>query len=184
MTIEDSIKKVFQETWKIFSNKFVVLIVGTLIALLLMIFIVTIPPLIFGIYYLCAQLIAGKKVEILDVFKGFKYFFRSWGLSILMFLGVLGGLILLIIPGILLMIVWQYAFAIAVMENKGVVDSLKKSYNLGKNNFSFSVVFFIFIVILSAIGSLTRVGFFVTFPFSILAVCIATRMLSKKIKKK
>jgi hypothetical protein len=184
MIIEDQIKKVFEQTWKIFSNRFVVLILGTLVGLLLMIFIVTIPPLIFGIYYLCIQTINKKKVKVSDVFKGFNYFFRSWGLFLLLVLGVLGGLILLIIPGILLMIVWQYAFAIAMIENKGVIDSLKKSYHLGKNNFAFSTIFWILMVIISSIGSITRVGVIITIPFTILATCVAAQMLSKKGKKK
>ena len=61
MSIEDKIKEVFKKSWDIFSNRFVVLILGTLVALVLMIFIITIPPLIYGIYYLCAQLIKGKQ---------------------------------------------------------------------------------------------------------------------------
>ena len=52
MKIEDQIKQVFVKTWKIFSDNFVALIMGTILALLLMIFIITIPPLIFGIYYM------------------------------------------------------------------------------------------------------------------------------------
>jgi uncharacterized membrane protein len=182
MTIEDIIKEVFKKSWKIFSNKFVVLIVGTLIAILLMLFIITIPPLIFGIYYMCIQLMNGKEVKISDVFKGFHWFFRSWGLLILMALGILGGLILLIVPGILLMIVWQYAFAISIIEDKGVIESLRRSYHIGKNNFAFSIVFWILLMIISSVGSITRIGVLVTLPFTVLATCVATRILSKKVK--
>lgn len=182
MSIEDTIKGVFKKTWDIFLNKFVVLMLGTLIALLLMIFIITIPPLVFGIYYMCAELINGKKIKISDVFNGFDYFFKSWGLGILGLLGVLGGLVLFIVPGILLMIVWQYSVAVAVMEKKGVVESLRKSYYIGKNNFAFSVVFFILMAIIGSIGGITHIGLLVTIPFTVLATCIATKKLSKKNK--
>lgn len=191
MSIEDQIKKVFKKSWKIFSNQFVVMILGTLVALVLMIFIVTIPPLIYGLYYMGFLFSKGKKVKVGDVFEGFSYFFRSWGLAILLVLGIIGGLILLIIPGLLLIVVWQYAFAIMVSQKKGVVDSLKASYNLGKKNFAFSVVFLILMVIIGSIGGLTYVGVLLTTPFTILATVIAAEMLKggkgvgkKKVKGK
>ncbi|MFH1607773.1 MAG: hypothetical protein ABIA78_01435 [archaeon] len=183
MSVEDKIKKVFKETWNIFSNQFVVLILGTLVAILMMLLVVTIPPMIFGIYILCMNVMNGKKAKVSDVFKGFNYFFRSWGLFLLYVLGIIGGLVLLIVPGILLMIVWQYAFVIAVMENKGVIESLKRSYHLGKKNFAFSAILFIIVMIISTIGSLTRIGVLVTVPFITLATMVATKMLSKGKKK-
>jgi hypothetical protein len=180
MTIEDNIKEVFKKTWDLFSNRFVVLILGTLVALVLMVFIITIPPLIFGLYILCNNLLSGKSAKVSDVFKGFEYFFRSWGLVILMALGILIGLVLLVVPGILLIIMWQYAFAVSLMENRGVVDSLGRSYDIAKRNFSFSIVFGLLLWILGTLGGATRIGVLVTVPFSILATCVAVQILEKK----
>lgn len=182
MTVENKIKEVFKKTWNIFSNRFVVLILGTLIACLLMVFIITIPPLIYGLHYMCFNLIRKRKAKISDIFKGFSYFFRSWGIALLGLIGVIIGLILLIVPGILLMIAWQFAFAISVIENKGVIDSLDKSYKIAKNNFSFSAVFWILMMVLGTIGSITRIGILLTLPFTILATCIAAQLLAKKKK--
>ncbi|MBL7051444.1 hypothetical protein ISS04_04790 [Candidatus Woesearchaeota archaeon] len=184
MKIEDQIKQVFVKSWKVFVDNFVVLILGTLVALLMMIFIITIPPMIFGIYYMCAQLVNGKKIKVSDVFQGFNYFFRSWGIFILGALGVLLGLILLIVPGLLLIVLWQYAIAIAVIENRGVIDSLGRSFDLGKKHFAFSVVFLILVWMISTLGGLTKVGVLVTLPFSVLATCFAVMVLSGKSKKK
>jgi hypothetical protein len=180
MKVEDQIKKVFEKTWKVFMNDFVVIILGTLLALVLMIFIITIPPMIFGIYYMCIQLMNGKKVKVSDVFHGFDYFFRSWGIFIVGFLGIILGLILLIIPGLLLMVLWQFAVAVAIMENKGVFDSLGRSFDLGKKNFAFSIIFFILIMVIDSIGGWTQVGTLVTIPFGILATCIAVQVMGKK----
>jgi len=179
MKIEDQIKQVFVKTWKFFSNDFVTLILGSLLAVLLMIFIITIPPMVFGIYYMCIQLTKGKEIKVSDIFKGFDYFFRSWGIFILGFLGILLGLILLIIPGILLMILWQFVIVIAIAENKGVIASLGRSYDLGKKNFAFSIVFFLIIIVIDSIGGWTRIGSLITIPFGILATCVAVQMLSK-----
>jgi uncharacterized membrane protein len=70
------------------------------------------------------------------------------------------------------------------MENRGAVESLKKSYRLGKKHFSFSAVFWILIVIISSVGGITRIGLLVTVPFTILATAIAYKVISKKGKRK
>ena len=87
---------------------------------------------------------------------------------------------ILLVLGILLMIVWQYAFAIMVLKGKGIKDSLGTSYNLGKKNFAFSVVFWILMMIIGSIGSITRIGVLITFPFTIIGTIIAVQILEKK----
>ncbi len=184
MSMEQTINETVKQTWELFKKQYVTLIVATLIAMICMIFIITIPPLIYGLYMMCVDLMRGKEISFTSPFKGFNYFFRSWGLILLIGLMVFAGLLLLIIPGILLMIVLQYALAISVIENKGVIDSIKKSFNLGQNNFVFSLVLFLIVGILSAIGSALRIGGLVTMPFTSLLVCVATmKLTSNKLPK-
>lgn len=183
MRIEDKIKNIFKESWGLFSNQFVVLIIGTLVALLLMIFIVTIPPLIYGIYNLAFNVINKKKAKASDVFEGFNYFFRSWGMVLLMLLGIGIGLLILIIPGVFLIILWQYALAIMVLEKKGIIDSLKRSFDIAKNNMAFSIVFLVLVALIGALGGITKVGIILTIPFTTLAICLATKELVKGKKK-
>jgi hypothetical protein len=183
MRIEDMISDTLKKSFQLFKKDFVTLIIGTVIALFLMIFIITIPPLIFGIYYLCAQLARGKKIQISDIFKGFNYFFTSWGLFIVAFFAVIIGFILLVIPGILLMILFQYAIAVAIIENKGAINSLKRSFAIGKDNFGFTLVLWILIAVISSIGSITRIGVLLTIPFTSLCLCVATMKLTGKKSK-
>lgn len=186
MQAENQINNVFKKSFNVFKKEYVTLIIGTIIAVLMMIFIITIPPMIFGIYYLCIQTIKGKKTKVTDVFKGFNWFVTSWLMAIVALLAIAFGLILLIIPGILLMIVYQYAVAIAILKNTGPIESLKKSYHLGKNNFSFSLVLFIIVAAISGVGGLTKIGFLITMPFTSLVTVFATQVLmgGKKKKKK
>ncbi|MFH1500917.1 MAG: hypothetical protein ABIE22_03135 [archaeon] len=193
MRLEDLITNTAKKSWDLFKKQFVALIVGSLIALILMIFIVTIPPLVFGIYYMCVQMVNGKKIQIKDVFKGFRYFWRSWGIAILALLGIAIGLVLLIIPGLILIVLWQYVIAVSLIENLGVIDSLKRSYNLAKNNFAFSIVFLILTAVLSSLGGITRIGILLTIPFTTLWTVVAAKALisqtksikaSKPVKKK
>jgi len=178
MKIEKQIKDMFTDSFKIFSNEFVTLLLATIVAVLLMIFIITIPPLVFGIYVICNKYVNNKKVKVSDVFEGFDYFFRSWGLFIVSILAIGLGFMLLIIPGLILMVMFQYAAAIAVMKNKGVVDSLKASYNLAKKNFPLSIVLCLLLAILSSIAGVTKIGLLLTFPFSTLVMVVAVKKLS------
>ncbi|MDD3421743.1 MAG: hypothetical protein PHS47_05540, partial [Methanocellales archaeon] len=62
MSIEEQIKDTIKEGFNIFKNNYVALIIGTLVAMIGMVLIITIPPLIFGIYYMCLQILKGEKV--------------------------------------------------------------------------------------------------------------------------
>jgi uncharacterized membrane protein len=184
MKIEEMIQNTFKKGWDIFKNQFVVLIIGTVVAILMMIFVVTIPPMIFGIYYLCVQLVKGKKIKISNVFKGFNYFFRSWGILLLGLIIIALGFVALIIPGLLLIVLYQYAIAFAIMEDTGVIASLKRSFAVAKANFAFSAVLIILLTVIESIGGLTRVGILLTMPFTTLVTCIAAHELSKPTKRK
>ncbi len=182
MSMEDMINEIVTKAFNIFKKQYVALILGTLIALFGMIFIITIPPLIFGIYFMCINAAKGKKAQISDVFSGFDYFFTSWGLFIVAFLAIIIGFALLVIPGLLLMVLFQYAVAFAILENKGAISSLERSYETAKKNFAFSVVLLILIAVVNSIGGLVRIGVLITIPFTSLCICLAANKLTAKNK--
>jgi hypothetical protein len=68
----------------------------------------------------------------------------------LMFLAVLVGIGLLLLPGIYLLVCFQVVFAIKVLEEKSWMESIKKSLTINRGNWikSFLYSFLIFIIIL------------------------------------
>jgi len=182
MSMEDMINEIVTKSFNIFKKQYVTLILGTLVALFGMIFIITIPPLAFGIYFMCINAAKGKKAQISDVFRGFDYFFTSWGLFIVAFLAIVVGLALLVIPGLLLIVMFQYAVVIAITEKKGAISSLERSYEIAKKNFAFSVVFIILIAVVNSIGGLVRIGVLITVSFTSLCICLAANKLTAKKK--
>jgi len=182
MNVENMLNDVLKKSWNLFKNQYVALIIGTLIGIIGMIFIITIPPLVFGIYFMCINAAKGKKVEISDVFSGFDYFFTSWGMFILMFIALTIGFTLLVIPGILLTIMFGYAIAVAITEKKGAFKSLERSYEIAKKNFSFSLMLWIIVAIVNFIGVALQIGVIVSIPFTILCICVANNKLNTKKK--
>ena len=174
--LQDTLNKGF----KLFKKQYVALILGSLVAAVGSIFIITIPPLLFGVNYMAIQMMKGKKVKITDVFRGFDYFVVSWVMFIVGFAAIIIGLICFILPGLLLMVAFQYAAPIAILEGKGAIESLKKSARITQDNLGFSVILWLFTVIIDGIGGALRIGWLVSHPYTVLCTCIAAEKLSKE----
>ncbi len=176
--VEDVLSEGFEaykKQWITFLIAALIAAIGTIVTLF-----IGYRPLAWGIYIMAIMSIKGEKLEIGYVFKGFNYFIRSWALFILGGIIVGIGFILLIIPGLLLMMLFQYAIPIALIEDKGVIDSLQKSFEIGRENLQFTIILWIVLAVINIIGySINFVGGLITEPFTTICLCVATFKLTQ-----
>lgn len=87
-------------------------------------------------------------------------FWPMIGLAILAGLGVFAGCLLLIVPGIVLALAWCVALPALVLENRGIIDSFKRSAALTRNK-RWSIFLLLFVVgLVIFIGELVLVAMF------------------------
>lgn len=172
------LQNTLDESLKIYKKHFITIFIAAVIVALGSIFFITIPPLIFGMYVIVGRLIKKEKAEFADIFKGFDYFIVSWIMFILVGISVMFGLIFLVIPGLALMVLFQYAIPIAIKENKGTIYSLKKSAQLTTDHLPFSIMLWILITIINIIGGSVLLGLLLTYPYTAICTYIAVEKLA------
>ena len=102
------------------------------------------------------------------------------GVSILYPLVILGGLILIIIPGIIWAVRFSFSPIIVIDTKSGPVAAMKESYAITKDNFWKLVLFFIVMALINLLGLiLFGVGFIVTLPVSTMAYVLVYRKLTE-----
>lgn len=180
------IEKLLKDSWEIFQKNIVAFIVGTLIAGIGSILIVTIAPLFYGVTYMAVKGIKGEKVEISDVFAGFKVsgaFVQSWIVVIIYILIMIVGSMLLGMVGLerlggIVGILLIYALPLLVLRGYKGADALKENFELIQKYPTETVIVFLIFFALNFIGSLIIVGALITFPLSLIGYTLTAQNLT------
>lgn len=122
----------------------------------------------------------GEMPKFADLFKEYRYFWNYLGVSLLVGLAVVGGVIFLIIPGVILAVRLSFAPIIVIDTKIGPVEAIKESYNITKGVFWKMLLFWISIGLLNLAGFVALVvGLLVSIPVSTLATIYVYRELTK-----
>jgi hypothetical protein len=128
------IGRCFNEALEVYKKNFWQLVLGAFLFEVLFILSLTVlaGPLIGGWSLMTINALRrpDKRVELADMFGAFNRFFTLVGLFYLTFLPILVGTVVCIIPGVLLMTLWLFAFFLIVDRQEGVFSSLSISQEL------------------------------------------------------
>lgn len=131
-----------------------------------------------GLIKICLRFCDGEKGEFSDLFSCYPLFFKYLVGSILYGLIVVVGLILLIIPGIIWAIKFQFFDYLIVDKGLGPIDALEKSSEITRGVKWDLFIFAILLGIINLLGLLCLlVGLFVTIPVTMVAIAFVYRKL-------
>jgi uncharacterized membrane protein len=112
----------------------------------------------------------GQVPKFVEIFQEYKTFWRYLGVSILVPLAVLGGLILLIIPGLIWAVRFSFAPIIVIDDKIGPIASMKESYAITKGSFWKILGFWFVIILVNILGFVFfGIGLLVSVPVSMFA---------------
>ncbi len=128
------------------------------------------PWLLAGLTRISLDYYNGKKPPFETLFTQLKYFWRILGSQFLIGLIVIGGLILLIIPGIYWALKYQFTTNIIVDQNIGILEAMKKSGEITEGIKLQLILFDLTLIGVMILGGLALgVGILVAFPIVTLA---------------
>jgi hypothetical protein len=175
-----TIKKGIQGGIDITNSNYVVIWANGIIAFLASFFaaitiigILAIPAIWIGYIESLLRIRRGGKVDFGAFFKvGFKQWWPLFVLVLLMFLGILAGFMLLIIPGVYLSVAWMFATYLKIDRDISISDAFGESRRLVSNSgwwllFLYVLLLGVAVQILTLIPILNLVYIFV-FPYFIM----------------
>lgn len=138
-----------------------------------------IGSIILGIYLSIAMTLTqlrsvkGKKTSFSEVINdAHPYFWRFVGLAILSALIIIIGLVLLVIPGLIASFFLVFSTLILINENTGVVEALKRSYDLVKQNWKVVLSLVIVMFAIQLPSYVPIIGSAITTVLSIMYFCL------------
>jgi uncharacterized membrane protein len=122
-----------------------------------------------------------KPLELSDLFSQYPLLINYWAGSILYGLIVFAGLLLLIIPGIIWMIKFEFYSYLIIDKGLGPVEALKKSWEITKGVKWELFLFGLLAGLINMVGALALlVGLFWALPTTMVATALIYRKLNQK----
>lgn len=129
------------------------------------------------------NILDSKKTRVSDLFNANGIFWQYLATSILVGLIVLGGLLLLIVPGIIWLLKYQFAMPLVVDKKLDITESIRKSGEITQGHKGWLFGFAIVLGLVNIAGALLLlVGLLVTIPLTTMAYIYVYRQLSSSVK--
>jgi len=131
-----------------------------------------------GVMKICLKFIDQEKPDYMELFTHYRYFLFFLVGSILYGLIVLGGFLLLIVPGIIWGIKYGFCMYLIIDREMNPIDALKKSAVMTEDVKFELFIFYIILGLFNLLGAMCLlVGLFVTIPTSMVAMAYVYRQL-------
>ena len=134
-----------------------------------------------GLVRISLRLVDGREPRYGDLFGDLTTFWRYVVGNLLFLLIILGGLLLLVVPGIIWSIKYQFAPFLIVDRNIGIKEAFKESAGITSGVKWELVLFFLLVLGINLVGLLAfAIGLFFTLPATMVAYTFVYRKLLKR----
>lgn len=161
--------------WSVFAGNALCLILSFLIFAIISAISVGIayPAMWLGFSSMTLKAVRGEPIQVLDVFSGMSFFLPATIMGFLTLIGIFLGMICLILPGLYLMVLWNWIFLCMADGTQGVGDCISASTQISKSDFGAAAVLVFLCVVLYSVSSTIQVASLVVYPLigCISAVC-------------
>ncbi len=135
-------------------------------------------PLLAGFHIAAIGRLQGRRTDINDFFKGFNFFVPTLVASIVIAVFSTIGMLLCIIPGLVVMAMYQFTYLFIVDKKLDFWPAMQASHAVVKQDYFGFTIFTVALGLLNLVGVLACiVGVLITVPISWAAITIAYRDL-------
>jgi len=163
-----------REGLRLYLRNLDVFLFATLVFMVGSFFVVTFPPLLFGLFIVASKAAGGDRIAYGDVFGGFKFFVKSWAYTLTLLLFFAVGTILLVLPGLAVAFLSVYSIPLILNRGCGTIESIKESMKIGFKNIAETLTLTALLILVSMIPI---AGLFLAIPLGTLFYTIACRDL-------
>jgi len=128
-------------------------------------------PVTASYFHMAHQVSRGRRIDISDFFKGFEKFSELLKLNLLVFVVVMLGLLMLIVPGIYFAVSYAFAHFFVWFFDLEPTEAIRLSRKTVSGNFGQILLLYLVMAGINLLGVLTLgIGILITMPFSF---CVA-----------
>jgi hypothetical protein len=171
------IVKAFKDAFDIYIKNFIIIILGTLVAIALgmLTFGILYAPLLVGVQMLFVKAKRGQPLRFTEIFSPIKRFFSLFFGCIWIAILITIGFILLVVPGLIWMSWWIFALLFIYDKGMGIGQGMAASKQIvRKNNLWLHLILIILTCVVAQLGYYVFViGYLFTLPLALGAIACA-----------
>lgn len=175
--------KYISEAWNIYIKNIVTILVSLIVAGIVggITLGILAVPMMMGFMMLFVKAKRGQQIAVNDTFAYIGKFLPLLLGAIALYIMILVGLILVVIPGLIFMAWWMYTFFLMVDKNMGFGDAMKESKKIVSSKGTMMHILFLIVAgFIGGIGgALFGIGQLLTLPIGVGAVALAYEDESK-----
>lgn len=167
--------KLFQRTWALFQSKPVEHLVAGVIVMGLSIVSLGLlaGPLSVGHIRMVEKQQRGEPPRIEDVFSGFSSFGAAFVTSLILFVAMFIGMLLLVLPGIFVGLAWGFALWFVALEGASASEALGRAWQLFKAHTLSVIVICLLLAVINVVAGSVVLATLLTAPISLIFCTLA-----------